>query len=168
MEKEYKFCGQKLKEPDLRQALDDSLSLLIEASNAALNGLLVKDTQDFIKENEKFAYKSTIGKKMIEFMNNSWDKEMNKEREKNEKAIAENDLDFFAKDVESAIKVLPKLNKSIQSLCKQASDALENDDTRYACEIFKYIQRSMIESKEYYEKQKEYNQKYLESESEME
>ena len=169
MEKTYKFCGEKLDEKSLREKIDFSLDSAITTCDIVLNSLnQITNYKDFIEKNQNKPYKLSFFSNMMDMMNGAWDKQMEIETKNNQRAIEENNLEFIAKDVESTIIALPKLSKTLEKLL---NNALQNElmgDMRYACELYKYVERTMQESKDYYTLQKEYNQKYLDNDMERE
>ncbi len=163
----YKFGKQKLNESELRNQLDEGLGKMVQVADDILGHFNNNELRDFLNETEKIPFKFSINQKMINLLNNRWDKKMSKEWAKSKIAIAENDLNFFSKQVSKDLKILPKFRKSIASLFQTASKAQDLGDDRYACEIFKYIERTIQESKEFYEEQRNYNLKYIDKELEI-
>ena len=64
-------------------------------------------------------------------------------------------------NIEKAYKLLPKVNKQMNNLLHDAESAMLRGSNRYSTEIYKFIQKSMTISKEYYQEQKKYIQKSI-------
>lgn len=161
MAKLYKFQGKKLDEQQLRQVLNENLDSLIGTADAFMQTFDTEEVQIFIREHENDDFKSGLMKKLVEIMNSQWEKKMKPLREKSAAAISKNNLLFIAKDVSSGVKSLPKLISSMQEFISEAETSAATGDGRYACKIFKFVQKAMTESKEYYLNQQDYNQSYL-------
>lgn len=164
--KKYKYGNQVLEEDELRENLDNGLGLLISTSRTILAELALKGyKREEAKVFENIDYEHFFNAKFIDLLNKKWDKKMAKQREKNEKAIQENDIKFFIKDISGGIKSIPKLDKSVKKLFNMAA---KSNDERYSHEILKFVDKCFSESEEYYQQQRDYNKQFIKEDVEVE
>lgn len=166
MQKKFKFNNKKMEEGEFRQMMDLTLISLIEYCDTVLER--TQEYEDYIQKYENKPYQIGLSRKMVNYMNKTFDSKMEKANKKNKKAIENNDLRFFEKETRKDVKAFLKMPNSIESMFTNISFAQDFDNDRFACELIKFIRRSMTESKNFYEERKSYNEKYLENEGVLE
>lgn len=163
-EKLYKICGKKLNKKDTCETIVESLDIAIALCNGIIEPLKSEDLIKFAEEAKNKEYKSPLYKKMIEMLNNSLDKGMEKEKEKALLTCKNKDLDGVAKDVSATTKSMEGFANKMNGLVDSASKAIKSGDDRYAYEMLKFVNKSCVKSNEIFEIQQNFAKDLLQEE----
>ena len=141
MQKKFKFNNKKMEEGEFRQMMDSTLKSLIEYCDTVLER--TQEYEDYIQKYENKPYQIGLSRKMVNYMNKTFDSKMEKANKKNKKAIENNDLKFFEKETRKDVKAFLKMPNSIESMFTNISFAQTFDNDRFACELIKFIRHLM-------------------------
>lgn len=166
-EKLYKVGNSKLNETEARKEVDSTLELLLNTCNTMLQLTHSKDIDNIKLQGENQGFKSILSQMYIENLNNSWDKEIAKEKKRNIEACEKNDFESILKDVFKSLDSSTKTIELSQSLLHQAVNSM-NSDAKFSAELIKFVDKMYTDSKEIFVAQQNYNQKYLSQELEAE